>query len=89
MWLDQAAKLCFAHPGSATEPRARLGKRLAEIVPGDIDTFFFTNGGAEANENAIRIARLATARTRPLSVVMGEKVALLRQWAAGRTVTAS
>ena len=46
----------------ATEPRARLGAKLAEITPGDIDTFFFTNGGAEANENAIRIARLFTGR---------------------------
>lgn len=64
---DQAAKLCFAHPGSATEPRARLGKRLAEIVPGDIDTFFFTLGGAEANENAIRAARMYTGRTKILT----------------------
>ena len=40
-----------------TEARARLGAKLAEITPGDIDVFFFTNGGAEANENAIKIAR--------------------------------
>src|SRR5258708_24073586 len=46
----------------ATEPRARLGAKLAEITPGDIDTFFFTNGGAEANENAIKIARFYTGR---------------------------
>jgi taurine--2-oxoglutarate transaminase len=46
----------------ATEVRARLGVKLAEIAPGDIDAFFFTNGGAEANENAIRIARLFTGR---------------------------
>ena len=46
----------------ATEPRARLGAKLAEIAPGDIDTFFFTNGGAEANENAIKIARFFTGR---------------------------
>jgi len=38
--------------GMTTEPRARLGTLLAEIAPGDIDVFFFTNGGAEANENA-------------------------------------
>jgi taurine--2-oxoglutarate transaminase len=59
---EQAAKLCYANPFMATEPRARLGKKLAEITPGDIDTFFFTNGGAEANENAIRIARVVTGR---------------------------
>jgi taurine---2-oxoglutarate transaminase len=58
----QAASLCYANPFMATEPRARLGRKLAEIAPGDIDTFFFTNGGAEANENAIRIARAVTGR---------------------------
>jgi taurine--2-oxoglutarate transaminase len=48
---EQAATLAYANPFMATEPRARLGAKLAEITPGDIDTFFFTNGGAEANEN--------------------------------------
>src|ERR671914_2280351 len=50
---DQASILAYANPFMATEPRAKLGAKLAEITPGDIDTFFFTNGGAEANENAI------------------------------------
>jgi taurine--2-oxoglutarate transaminase len=59
---DQAAKLAYANPFMATEPRARLGQKLAEICPGDIDAFFFTNGGAEAVENAFRIARLFTGR---------------------------
>ncbi len=59
---DQVATLAYANPFMATEPRARLAAKLAEICPGDIDTFFFTNGGAEANENAIRIARMVTGR---------------------------
>ncbi len=59
---EQAAVLTYANPFMATEPRARLGAKLAEITPGDIDTFFFTNGGAEANENAIKIARFFTGR---------------------------
>jgi taurine---2-oxoglutarate transaminase len=59
---EQAAILPYANPFMATEVRARLGAKLAEITPGDIDVFFFTNGGAEANENAIRIARLYTGR---------------------------
>lgn len=59
---DQAATLVYANPFMATEPRARLGQRLAQIAPGDIDTFFFTNGGAEAVENAIKIARMVTGR---------------------------
>ncbi len=59
---EQAATLAYANPFMATEPRARLGKKLAEITPGDIDTFFFTNGGAESIENAIKLARQYTGR---------------------------
>jgi len=59
---EQAATLAYANPFMATEPRARLGQKLASIAPGDIDTFFFTNGGADANENAIKLARLYTGR---------------------------
>src|SRR5262245_14479454 len=64
---DQAASLAYANPFMATESRARLGEKLAQICPGDIDVFFYTNGGAEANENAIRIARLATGRHKILA----------------------
>jgi taurine---2-oxoglutarate transaminase len=59
---EQAATLAYANPFMATEVRARLSVKLAELTPGDIDAFFFTNGGAEANENAIRIARMFTGR---------------------------
>jgi taurine---2-oxoglutarate transaminase len=64
---EQAATLAYANPFMATEPRARLGAKLAEIAPGDIDAFFFTNGGAEANENALKIARLYTGRHKVLA----------------------
>ena len=64
---QQASTLAYANPYMATEPRARLGAKLAEITPGDIDTFFFTNGGAESNENAIKIARLFTGRHKILA----------------------
>jgi taurine--2-oxoglutarate transaminase len=64
---DQAAELAYANPFMATEARARLGAKLASLTPGDIDVFFFTNGGAEANENAIRIARLFTGRHKILA----------------------
>jgi taurine--2-oxoglutarate transaminase len=64
---QQAALLPYANPFMATAPRARLGAKLAEIAPGDIDTFFFTNGGAEANENAIKVARLFTGRHKILA----------------------
>jgi taurine--2-oxoglutarate transaminase len=64
---DQAAVLPYASPLMATEPRARLGQKLAEICPGDIDVFFFTNGGAEANENAVKLARWVTGRQKILA----------------------
>jgi taurine--2-oxoglutarate transaminase len=64
---EQAATLAYANPFMATEPRARLGAKLAEIAPGDIDTFFFTNGGAEANENAIKLVRFVTGRHKLLA----------------------
>src|SRR5919112_1402749 len=64
---EQAAVLAYASPFLATEPRARLGAKLAAIAPGDIDVFFFTTGGAEANENAIKIARMYTGRHKILA----------------------
>jgi taurine---2-oxoglutarate transaminase len=64
---DQAAVLPYASPFMATEARARLGAKLAEITPGDLDCFFFTNGGAEANENAIKVARWYTGRHKILA----------------------
>lgn len=63
----QLDRLIYAYPQTANEPRARLGKLLAELVPGDINKFFFTSGGAEANENAIKIARQYTGRHKILS----------------------
>jgi len=64
---EQAAILPYISPHMATEPRAKLGAKLAEICPGDIDVFFFTNGGSEANENAIKIARFFTGRHKILA----------------------
>jgi taurine---2-oxoglutarate transaminase len=63
----QLDELIYAYPGTATAVRARLGKLLSEVVPGNINSFFFTLGGAEANENAIRAARLFTGRFKLLS----------------------
>ena len=64
---EQAAVLPYANPFMATEVRARLGAKLAAITPGDIDCFFFTNAGAEANENAVKIARWYTGRHKILA----------------------
>ena len=59
---QQAEKLVYAMPLMATEPRARLHQKLAEISPGGLQRSFFTLSGAEANEHAIKIARLVTKR---------------------------
>ncbi|HEV8563811.1 MAG TPA: aminotransferase class III-fold pyridoxal phosphate-dependent enzyme [Actinomycetota bacterium] len=58
----QASKLAYISPFMAYEERALLGRKMAEILPGDIEKTFYTLGGAEANENAIKIARLVTGR---------------------------
>ena len=64
---EQAAHLAFVAPGMTTEVRALLGRKLAEIAPGDLKKTFFTLGGAEANENAIKIARFYTGRHKILA----------------------
>jgi taurine---2-oxoglutarate transaminase len=64
---QQAETLAYISPFMATEPRARLGAKLASLTPGDIDVFFFTNGGSEANENAFKIARAVTGRQKILA----------------------
>jgi taurine--2-oxoglutarate transaminase len=61
---DQAEKLATIGPPMASESRSRLGRLLAEVTPGDLTMSFFTNGGAEANENAIKLARWVTGRNK-------------------------
>jgi len=64
---QQARELPFVAPSLTSKPRAVLGKMLAEITPGDLNRFFFTLGGAEANENAIKIARAYTGKHKILA----------------------
>lgn len=65
--VDQARELPFAGPGFATKPRAVLGKLLSEIVPEGLTKFLYTLGGADANENAIKLARGYTGRHKILT----------------------
>lgn len=58
----QAQRLAFAYPGMAVDVKGAAGKRISEVTPGDISKVMFTLGGAEAIENAIKIARLYTGR---------------------------
>ena len=59
---EQASQTCYAYPGIATKPRADLGEMLAEITPEGLSKSFFTVGGADAVENAMKIARLVTGK---------------------------
>lgn len=64
---EQADKLCYIAPSIATEARSTVAALLASVTMPKINRFFFTNGGAEANENAIKIARFATGRQKIIS----------------------
>ena len=64
---EQADKLCYIAPSIATESRSTLAALLSTVTMPKINRFFFTNGGAEANENAIKIARFATGRQKIIS----------------------
>lgn len=64
---DQARELPFAAPGMASRPRAMLGKKLAEILPAGLTRYLYTLGGADANENAVKLARGYTGRYKVLS----------------------
>ncbi|MDK1029018.1 MAG: aminotransferase class III-fold pyridoxal phosphate-dependent enzyme [Anaerolineae bacterium] len=59
---EAVAKMGHAYPGIATEARAQLGELLREITPTEISKSFFTVGGADAVENAMKVARLYTGR---------------------------
>jgi taurine--2-oxoglutarate transaminase len=65
--IRQAQELPFAGPPMATRPRALLGKLLAGITPGNLNRFLFTLGGADANENAMKLARAYTGRHKILA----------------------
>ncbi|MHB8273718.1 MAG: aminotransferase class III-fold pyridoxal phosphate-dependent enzyme [Dermatophilaceae bacterium] len=64
---EQAARLCTIAPSFANDARSEAARLIAEVAPGDLNAVFFTNGGAEANENAIRMARLHTGRHKILA----------------------
>jgi taurine--2-oxoglutarate transaminase len=65
--VEQARALPYTAPGMTSKPRAVLGKLLTEIAPGNLDHFLFTLGGADANENAIKLARAYTGRHKILT----------------------
>lgn len=64
---EQAAELCTVAPGYVNAARSEAARLIASHTPAGLDKVFFTNGGADANEHAIRMARLHTGRTKVLS----------------------
>ena len=65
---EAAGRLCTVAPSFANADRGEAARLIAELAPGDLDKVFFTNGGAEATENAIRMARLHTGRHKVLTM---------------------
>jgi taurine--2-oxoglutarate transaminase len=65
---QQAGRLATIQPSMANDVRGELARRIAEVAPGDLDRVFFTNGGADANEYAVRMARAVTGRRKVLSM---------------------
>ena len=64
---EAAGTLCTIAPFHANASRSEAARLITELAPGDLDMVFFTNGGAEATENAIRMARLHTGRHKVLT----------------------
>jgi len=60
--MEQMQQISYIYPGAATEVRAKLSRKLAELAPGNLTKTFYTLGGAEAVENAIKLARVYTGR---------------------------
>ena len=64
---EQAEKYCYIAPSYASEPRSTLAKMIVDLMPDNMAKVFFTNGGADANENAVKIARMYTGRQKVFS----------------------
>ena len=64
---EQAEKLCFIAPSYAVESRSILSKMIIDLMPDNMGKVFFTNGGADANENAVKMARIFTGRNKIFS----------------------
>ena len=64
---EQAEKYCYISPSYGSEPRAELGKMIIGRMPDNMGKVFFTNGGADANENAVKMARMYTGRNKVFS----------------------
>lgn len=66
--MRQMQEVSYVHPGMTTEARADLGRKLSEVAPGTLNRTFFTNGGTEAVEHAMKLARMYTGRHKIISL---------------------
>jgi taurine--2-oxoglutarate transaminase len=64
---EQADRLCTIGPPMANDKRSELARLMYELMPGDLNRSFFTNGGAESNENAVKLARWVTGRQKVIA----------------------
>ncbi|WP_369061423.1 aspartate aminotransferase family protein [Kocuria rhizophila] len=64
---EQAAKIATIAPSHANDARSEAARLICEIAPAGLDHVFFTNGGADAVEHAIRMARIHTGKHKVLS----------------------
>lgn len=64
---EQVDKFCYIGPSYAVESRAKLAKMVIDLLPDNFGKIFFTNAGADANENAVKIARMYTGRNKVFS----------------------
>ncbi len=64
---EQAEKYCYLSPSYGSEPRGELAKMVIELMPDNMGKVFFTNGGADANENAVKMAKMFTGRQKVFS----------------------
>jgi len=79
----QMKEISYVYPGMITKVRGDLGKKLAEISPGTLSKTFFTLGGADAIENAIKVARIYTGRYKIISLYRSYHGATYGAMAAG------
>lgn len=63
----QAEQYCYLSPSYGSEPRGELARMIIELMPDNMGKVFFTNGGADANENAVKMARMYTGRQKVFS----------------------
>ncbi|MDH3759015.1 MAG: aminotransferase class III-fold pyridoxal phosphate-dependent enzyme, partial [Gammaproteobacteria bacterium] len=68
---EQCSKLLFQSNAVALDVRADAAEQLTRVTPANITRVFFVNSGAEANENALRMATMATGRRKVLAITHG------------------